>query len=321
MRSWTLVASGLALGLVLGACGDDDGPGDATDAVEVDTSDTTGPDTNDTTGPDTDDTSDTAESDTDDTSDTAKPDTHDAIDPDTRDTVDPDAADTSDDTSEPDTNDDTGEVADTDTSPTLPLPGFGQISGACGVIDDELYDSGPSFFVNALDFDDNPYDIEDFDALTAHGQELILDGNAGGNSLLSEVFAMEVLARCELATLIASETEILYDVEGKITDILVEIDGEKVGVSVVRAVGFPKDAPYTVEQATTIIRRKLEDILASSQNVSEEHRWVKQILSVLAYADGHVASVQSAWEALPEATRADTIILVTVTHGDDAFMY
>lgn len=305
MRAIGVVAGALALGFALGACGDDDGPDGVTDTVEV--SDTAEPDTS----------GDTL--DTGDTSDTVEPDTAD-----TANTVEPDTADTSD-TGEPDTSDDTGEVADTepdtDTTPTLPLPGFGQITGECGVLDDELYDSGPSFFVNALDFGENPYDIEDFDALTAHGQELILDGNAGGNSLLSEVFAMEVLARCELATLIASETEILYDVEGKITDILVEIDGEKVGVSVVRAVGFPKDAPYTVEQATTIIRRKLEDILVSSQNVSEEHRWVKQILSVLAYADGHVVSVRSAWEALPEATRADTILIVTVTDGDDAFMY
>lgn len=313
MRRWHWLAAASALALALGACGDDDGPGEVADTTEVDPGDTS-----DTTG-------ETEEPDSADTSDTAGPETSDTAGPDSLDTVEPDTSDT-DDTAEPDTAADTSDVADTsgpdaDTTPTLPLSGFGQITGECGVLDDELYDSGPSFFVNALDFGENPYDIEDFDALTAFGQEIILDGNAGGNSLLSEVFAMEVLARCELATLIATETEILYDVEGKITDILVEIDGEKVGVSVVRAVGFPKDAPYTVEQATTIIKRKLEDILVSSQNVSDEHRWVKQILSVLAYADGHVASVQAAWEALPEATRADTIILVTVTNGDDAFMY
>ena len=235
------------------------------------------------------------------------PDSSDTAEPDSGDTIEPHDGDT--------------HSAETDATETLPLPGFGTITGPCGFLDDELFEASPSFFVNALDFGENPYDIEDFDALTPDGQEMILDGNAGGNSLYSEVFAMEVLARCELATLIASETEILYDVDGKITDILVAIDGEKVGVSVVRAVGFPKDAPYTVAQATTIIERKLSDILQSSANVSAEHRWVKQILSVLAYADQHVESVQAAWEALPAATRADTIIIVTVTHGDDLFVY
>jgi len=237
------------------------------------------------------------------------------------DTAEPaDAADLAevDDTVEPDGDTHTTE---TDVAQPLPLDGFGTITGPCGFLDDELFDAAPSFFVNALDFAQNSYDIEDFDALTPHGQEMILDGNAGGSSLFSEVFAMEVLARCELATLIASETEILYDVAGKITDILVQIDGERVGVSVVRAVGFPKDAPYTVEQATTIIERKLSDILQSTANVSDEHRWVKQILSVLAYADQHVESVRTAWENLPAATRADTIIIVTVTHGADLFIY
>lgn len=205
--------------------------------------------------------------------------------------------------------------------PVVPLAGFGAISGACGVLDDELYDSEPSLFVNAIDFADDPYDAEDFDLLTSAGQEVLTDGNAGGSSAFSEVFAMEVLARCELAELIATETEIVYDVQGKLTDILVRIDGELVGVSVTRAVGFPKDAPYTVEQATTLLEDKLADVLASTANVSDEHRWVKQILHVLAYADGHRASVEAAWAAIDDDVRADTIVIVTVTDGDDLFMY
>jgi hypothetical protein len=297
-------AIALFVGLAVFACGDDTPAADTAEtSAEVVAPDTSAPDVApDTSAPDV-------------APDTSAPD----VAPDTSPT---DVALDTADTGPADVEADTAvDGADTDTSLELPLPGFGTITGPCGFLDDELFDTSPSFFINALDFGADPYDVADFERLTDHGQEIILDGNAGGSSLYSEVFAMEVLARCELATLIASETEILYDVDGKITDILVAIDGEKVGVSVVRAVGFPKDAPYTVEQATTILRRKLDDILVSSANVSAEHRWVKQILSVLAYADGHVASIQSAWEALPAATRADTIVIVTVTHGDDGFVY
>lgn len=323
--SWAL---GSLICVLIAACGGDSTPADTADATS-EVADPSGPP----------DTTDAAE--TNDTSDlegfpgpgpdalaeVAAPDLTDLADP--ADLADlagdpgPETLETSDVTADlgPDTED-----AGPDTSPdvwedTVPLAGFGAITGACGVIDDELYDPAPSLFVNGLDFADDPYDISDFELLTLHGQELILDGNAGGNSLYSEVFAMEMLARCELATLIASETEILYDVQGKITDILVEIDGERVGVSVVRAVGFPKDAPYTVAQATTILERKLGDILQSTANVSEEHRWVKQILHVLAYADQHADSVEAAWLQLPAEVRADTIVIVTVTHGDDLFMY
>lgn len=225
----------------------------------------------------------------------------------------------------PDTTDvavDVADVQDTaDVGPTVPLPGFGAISGPCGFLDDELTDPSPSFDVNAIDFGADPYDAADYALLTEFGQEVIDDGNAGGSSLLSEVFAMEVLARCELATLLATETEIRYTTEGKITDLLVEIDGRKIGVSVVRAVGFPKDDPYTVEQARTILERKLGDILESSANVAPEDAWQKQILHVLAYAEGHVESLEAAWEAIPAATRANTIVFVTVTNGDDLFLY
>ncbi len=219
-----------------------------------------------------------------------------------------------------DTTPDTMDTTDT-AGPTLPLPGFGAITGPCGFLDDELLDPNPSFEVNAIDFGSDPYDAADYGLLTEFGQEVIDDGNAGGSSLLSEVFAMEVLARCELATLLATETEIRYTTEGKITDLLVEIEGRKIGVSVVRAVGFPKDDPYTVEQARTILERKLGDILESSANVAREDAWEKQILHVLAYAEGHVESLEAAWEAIPAATRADTIVFVTVTNGDDLFLY
>ncbi len=306
-----LLCGPLVVAALFTACGDDAPPTDASGDTTVDVADN-GPDASDTqvdldtepgeTSPDATDSS--ADADTANPSDTA-----DAVDP----------AEVDDDTVEPGDGD--SHTSETDVAQTLPLEGFGTITGPCGILDEELFDANPSFFVNALDFAQNPYDVEDFELLTPHGQEMILDGNAGGSSLYSEVFAMEVLARCELASLIASETEILYDVDGKITDILVQIDGERVGVSVVRAVGFPKDDPYTVEQATTIIERKLSDILQSTANVSDEHRWVKQILSVLAYSDQHVESVRTAWEALPAATRADTILLVTVTNGDDLFIY
>ena len=64
---------------------------------------------------------------------------------------------------------------------------------------------------NTIDFGDNPYDTSDYALLTAGGQEIIDDGNAGGSSLYSEVFAYEVLSRCEGAMLLKTETEVIYD--------------------------------------------------------------------------------------------------------------
>lgn len=200
--------------------------------------------------------------------------------------------------------------------------GFALIEGPCGRIAAELDNASPSYFLTHLDFMTDGFDDPtERPLLTDGAQQILEDGTAGGSSGISEAFAFEVLARCESATFVKSETEIVYDpVTSKKTDILVSIDGMQVGVSVTRAVGFPRTDPYTVEDAE-FIERKLTDILESSANVVEEDSWVKQILLVMAYGDMHAESIHTAWESLPAETRADTILYVVITDGDDESIY
>ena len=128
-----------------------------------------------------------------------------------------------------------------------------------------------------------------------------------------------MLARCEGAALLATEGEIQYvDDMGTKTDLRVAIDGLPVGVSVTRAVGFPPEDPYTPMQATTLLEDKLDDVLASTANVTPQDAWTKQILHVIAYAPGHIASLETALESIDVNTKADTIVYVTATNGDDA---
>lgn len=218
---------------------------------------------------------------------------------------------------------DAGADADSDaTASGVPLDGFGAITGTCGILDDELTSPDPSYAVNHIDFDSDPYDAADEALLTDGGREIIADGNAGGSSLYSEVFAYEMLHRCELADLLKTETEVTYDTtDTSITDLLVEIDGYKIGVSVTRAIAYPFDDPYTVQQATDLLTKKLTDIQESSAHVSPADAWQKQILYVIAYAPQHATSLQSAFDQLDASVRADTVVMVTVSDGDDAFLY
>ena len=198
--------------------------------------------------------------------------------------------------------------------------GFGVITG-CPRLDPELTLPTPSSFTSHIAFE-HEFDPEvDVGALTPGGQEILSDGNAGGSSLESEIFAYELFARCDGATLLKTETEITYDGPGKITDLLVEQDGIKLGVSVTRAVAFPFDDPYTEAQAAELLERKLGDILLSSGHVSAADRWTKQALSVLAYAPGHADALAAAYATLSDEVRADTILWVIVTDGTDAFVY
>jgi hypothetical protein len=205
----------------------------------------------------------------------------------------------------------------------VPLAGFGTIAGDCGVIDDaELDGVTPLWFAGELTFARRYDDPADRGALTAGGLEVILDGNAGGSSVYSEVFAFEWLARCELATLIKTETEIIYtDPMSKRADLLVELDGRKVGVSVTRAVTFPFGDPYTLAAATDLIERKLDDIQLATAAASPGDAWSEQMLSILAYDQQHADVAMQAWSMLDAQTRDDTLVIVTVTSGDDLFIY
>ncbi len=200
--------------------------------------------------------------------------------------------------------------------------GFGTIAGPCMRLDSELTSTEPFLFETRLDFMSDAFDDpEERPLLTAGAQEILADGTAGGSSGLSEAFAYEVLARCEGATLIKTETEIDYDTAGSLTDILVMMGSEKIGVSVTRAFVFPTSDPYTVAIATDLLTDKLMGVLESSANVSAADAWTKQILAVVAYETMHAESIATAWASLDASLRADTIVYVIVTDGDDAPLY
>jgi hypothetical protein len=196
---------------------------------------------------------------------------------------------------------------------------FPTITGDCGVLDTELTDAQYHPFENVIDFSTEGFDQ---DSLSESGTRILETDNAGGSSIFSEVYAFEVLLHCEAASLLKTETEISYtDTNGKITDLLVDIDGLKIGVSVTRAFAYPPETPYTEEMAHTLLTKKLDGIQESSANVAPEDAWEKQILHVLAYTEDHSAQILSVFDKLPASAKTDTILLVTTTDGNDDFMY
>ena len=201
--------------------------------------------------------------------------------------------------------------------------GFGELGGMCGVLNDpRLAGASPLIVRDTFTFARAFMDPQDRPLLTPGGLHLIETPNAGGSSEMSELFAYEQLARCEDATLIKTETEIVYtDPMGKKTDLSVEIDGHKLGVSVTRAFAFPIGTPYTEAQASQLLVRKLQDIQLSSANVSPADAWEKQLLAYQAIDDQAADQVATVWATLDATIRADTILILTVTNGADLFIY
>jgi hypothetical protein len=209
-----------------------------------------------------------------------------------------------------------------DGSPDAAPAGFGALSGMCGVLDAmDATSAEPQLVRGTFTFARAFVDPDDRDLLTPGGLRLAETPNAGGSSQLSEVFAYEQLARCDEALLLKTETEILYDTPGKITDLEIELDGRKLGVSVTRAVAFPFGSEYTLAAATTLVEKKLSDIQMSSANVSAADAWDKQILAVLAWDDAAAETFAQAWSMTDAALQADTIVVITSTDGDDQWIF
>jgi len=222
-----------------------------------------------------------------------------------------------------DSSQDAQPVFDADTpdgGQEFPISGWGEISGECNVLDSEEWDSTePFLFRNAMDFGTTGFDEA---ALTPGGVEIWEEGNLGGSSIHSEIIAYEFLNRCELADLLKTEGEIIYqDDGGKKTDILLEIDTYKVGVSVTRAYHWPEGEPYTLEEAETLLNNKLSDIFLSAANADPEDAWEHSILYVVAFDDQHATTIETAFEGVDPAVQGDTIIILTVTNGEDEFAY
>jgi hypothetical protein len=195
-------------------------------------------------------------------------------------------------------------------------------SGSCGIVKTQLAQATPSLENNLLVFVAG--ETYERAALSPGGQTIFDEPNAGGSSVESEIMSFEVLRYCEGATLVKTETQIDYappDGLGpnSITDILVSIGGQKVGVSVTRAYKPPSQT-LTDADVKALLEKKLEGINRSSVRVLPADKWVKQILHVFAVNKAASDAVGRVWLTIDAALRADTIVLVTQTTGG-GFVY
>ncbi len=205
------------------------------------------------------------------------------------------------------------------TSPAATLANSIIVSGQCGILDTELIDPSPHLLDTTILVNTCNYVPE---YMSPGATEIWTDGNAGGSSIYSEIFAFEISSQCEDVILLKTETEILYiDPQGKMTDLLVEIDGVKIGVSVTRAFIWPLGTPLTPARAEEILVDKLGDVLISSANVAPEDQWQKQILVVETPTVADKAQLIAAYAGLDPAVKADTICWLMATEGDDDFIY
>eukprot|EP01098_Paradermamoeba_levis_P005469 TRINITY_DN229_c0_g1_i2.p1 TRINITY_DN229_c0_g1~~TRINITY_DN229_c0_g1_i2.p1 ORF type:complete len:341 (-),score=117.04 TRINITY_DN229_c0_g1_i2:123-1145(-) len=156
--------------------------------------------------------------------------------------------------------------------------------------------------------------------LSPSSKRLALDPNAGGNSVWSEVYSFEVLQRAFGAELVKTEMEIEYWPEGsKKTDYICKIGGQLVGVSVTRAMKFKGE--FTEEDAMKLLTKKLFGIQQSTQNVSREYNWKKQILHTWSQNAQTTKLLIEQFEKLDEALKSNTVLFITETQDNGSWLF
>lgn len=148
----------------------------------------------------------------------------------------------------------------------------------------------------------------------SHGAEVIAkEENAGGNSVISEVLSFEFMKRAFGAELEHTEMQLQYfPIGSKKTDYSIKLDGERIGVSVTRAMHFLNDELFTERDAEMLLKKKLNGVNISSQNIVKKHKWERQILHIFTRTEKIAKTIENVYRKLKSDYRTNTIVVITV---------
>ncbi len=208
----------------------------------------------------------------------------------------------------PDSATDSASLRDSEEAPAL-----GALSGDCPALTSVWASTAPGAFQNRIGLT-NGFDET---LLSEDGTTVWTTENLGGSSEESEVVSFEVLFGCEGADLLATEAQLTYTDEGKKGDLLVEVWGHPLLVSVTRGFNYPDpEGGLTVEAATNLLEKKLSGLDEAEDFLEQEHD--RALLHVIAWGDADATALAEAWEGVDQR---DLLLMVTVTDGNDGALY
>ncbi|MDD4931380.1 MAG: hypothetical protein PHG66_04535 [Candidatus Colwellbacteria bacterium] len=144
--------------------------------------------------------------------------------------------------------------------------------------------------------------------------------NAGGKSQYSEALSMQYFRERFRATNYIPEMEIKYWIDYKMCDFICDIKGNRAGVSVSRAMGYPTAADFTPEIAYRLLQKKLHGLVIASRGVCEKQEFHISVLHIFCQ-DQRIANMVS--DIYPQIlleddsdTIRDVIMILTVCEQD-----
>lgn len=129
--------------------------------------------------------------------------------------------------------------------------------------------------------------------------QIMIEPNAGGASVVSEALSMELMHRRFGAHEVATEMAIQYwCVNWKKIDYIATIYGHRTGVSVTRAMGYPHADSFTEEDAERLCHKKLFGLVVARAGISRAFSYERSILHCFCQDDRIAGLMKSAFEKL-----------------------
>lgn len=156
--------------------------------------------------------------------------------------------------------------------------------------------------------------------LSSFGLKTKTDPNAGGGSIVSEYLSAEILFRLLNYQDLITEMGVVYKAYGgNIADFLLGFsnNGRKfnVGVSVARAMGYPSESVFDLDQARRLMVKKLNGLIVARSGVVKSQRFYASIVHFIAQSSRIADLLYEAWEEQPAEYKDDLIVLCTVCEG------
>ncbi|OQS02097.1 hypothetical protein THRCLA_05507 [Thraustotheca clavata] len=137
--------------------------------------------------------------------------------------------------------------------------------------------------------------------LDKDANQIYLEPNAGGRSVVSEALSMQYMHEVFGADNVVTEMKIHYWNENwKKVDYLCTIAKERIAVSVTRAMKFPNPNAWKSDDAIKLLRKKLNGLVIARAGVCKDQRYTKSILHIWCQTKDIALSIQSAYKFVVE---------------------
>lgn len=168
------------------------------------------------------------------------------------------------------------------------------------------------------------YILPSVNYLCKDARKSLLIDNAGGKSEISEMFSINYFKHVYGAYNTIFETEVNYWFTYKMVDFICTINGNRVGVSVARAMGYPSADDFTEDIAKRLLHKKLYGLIIARNGVVRSQSFTRSILHIWCQDMRIAKLIKNAYNninPLDYGVNVKGIVIIQLTVCDDNQIY